>query len=201
MMGSCAPATVGGMKWALLLIVAGLSGSALAASDKLTINEEQSHVDIEVKATVDSFAGSLNRYDAEVVVADAHVVSAVIRFRFGDVHTGKGGRDEAMHEWFETKKHPDGVFTLASLEPAADGRFKAHGTLLMHGVSRELVFPVAVITDRTRYAIDGVATLDTREFGLPVIRKFGLLKVDPLVKVRFHLQGAVKKSLTTQQSP
>jgi iron complex transport system substrate-binding protein len=35
----------------------------------------------------------------------------------------------------------------------------------------------------------GDASLDTREFGLPVIRLFGLLKVDPVVRVRFHLQG------------
>ena len=99
-----------------------------------------------------------------------------------------------MNEWLETTKHPEGVFTLSALEPAADGRFEARGTFVLHGVSREIVFPVSVITDRTLYAIDGVATLDTQDFGLPVIRKFGLLKVDPVVKVRFHLQGTVKKS-------
>lgn len=181
------------MKWLSILLIAAVSVSGLAAAETLTINAEQSRVEIEVKATVDSFTGKLKHYQADVEVADGHVVSAVVRFRFADVHTGKDGRDEAMHDWQETGKYPDGVFTLASLEPAAEGRMKAHGTLQFHGVTRELVFPVSVITDRNLYAIDGVATLDTREFGLPVIRKFGLLKVDPLVKVRFHLQGAAKK--------
>jgi hypothetical protein len=34
--------------------------------------------------------------------------------------------------------------------------------------------------------------IDTREHGLPVIRLLGLLKVDPLVTVRFHLQASLK---------
>jgi hypothetical protein len=31
--------------------------------------------------------------------------------------------------------------------------------------------------------------VDTRDYGLPIIRVFGLLKVDPLVHVQFHLEG------------
>ena len=50
-------------------------------------------------------------------------------------------------------------------------------------------FPIAVTSDGRLLAIDGEAVLDTREFGLPVIRLLGLLKVDPQVAVRFHLQG------------
>lgn len=182
------------MKRFFLVLLAAASVSGLAAADSLVINEAQSRVDIDVKATVDSFTGSLKHYKADVAVEDGHVVSAAVGFRFADVRTGKDGRDEAMREWENTPEYPDGVFTLTSLEPAAEGRLKAHGTLTFHGVKREIVFPVSVITDRNLYAIDGVATIDTREFGLSVIRKFGLLKVDPLVKVRFHLQGSVKKS-------
>ncbi len=160
------------------------------ATAALTINEEQSCVEIVVAATGDSFTGRLTHYQADVEVKEGRVVSAVIRFRFGDVHTGRERRDEEMHDWQDTRKHPDGMFTLAELEPAG-GRFKAHGTLVLHGVSRKIVFPVSVITDRTLYAIDGVVRLDTRDFDLPVLRKFWLLKVDPVVKVRFHLQGTM----------
>jgi polyisoprenoid-binding protein YceI len=164
---------------------------AAAAPQGLVVDAGQSRVDVVVQATVDSFTGKLDAYQAMITVDNGRVVSAALGFNFADVHTGKDGRDEAMHAWQDTTKHPDGKFTLAALEPAADGRFTARGTLELHGVGREIVFPVSVITDHKVYAIDGVAALDTQDFGLPVIRKFGLLKVDPVVKVRFHLQGAV----------
>ena len=94
-----------------------------------------------------------------------------------------------MHDWQQTNKHPDGEFILASLTPLQAGRFTAKGKLVFHGVTHELSFPVAVTTDHALYAIDGEADLDTRDFGLPIIRMFALLKVDPLVKISFHLQG------------
>jgi polyisoprenoid-binding protein YceI len=174
------------------LVMILVAGRSVAAAETLVIDPAQSRVEIVVKATVDSFTGKLAAYDAAVTVEGGRVATAMFRFNCSAIRTGKEGRDEAMNQWLEASKHPEGVFKLAALEPAADGQFNARGTLALHGVSREIVFPVSVITDRKVYAIDGEAPLDTRDFGLPVIRKFGLLKVDPLVKIRFHLQGAVK---------
>ncbi len=178
--------------WSGALMCWGLAYVRLtAAPERLIIDPAQSRVEVAVKATLDSFTGKLAACKAAITVDGGHIATASVRFNFSDIHTGKESRDEAMNEWQETTKHPEVVFTLAALEPAADGHFKACGVLMLHGVSREIVFPVAVITDRRVYAIDGEALLDTRDFRLPVIRKFGLLKVEPLVTVRFHLQGAV----------
>lgn len=181
--------------WSAASLVLILAAVRLAAApESLVIDQAQSSVEIVVKATLDSFTGKLDAYNAAVTVEGGHVATASFRFKCSAIRTGKEGRDEAMNEWLETPKYPEGVFTLASLEPTTEGYFKARGTLMLHGVSHEIVFPVSVITDRKVYALDGEAPLDTRDFGLPVIRKFGLLKVDPLVRVRFHLQGAVTKS-------
>ena len=43
-------------------------------------------------------------------------------------------------------------------------------------------------------AIDGETMLDTRDYGLPVFRKFIFLSVDPKVRVRFHLLGKLAGS-------
>lgn len=179
------------MKGLLLVCAALWPAFAVAAPTPLSIDPAQSRVEVIVKATVDSFTGTLDAYKADITVDAGRVTAATISFRFADVHTGKPARDEAMHEWQDTPKHPDGVFTLKTIETAADGRLTARGALVLHGVSREIAFPISVTTDHRLYAIDGEAPLDTREFGLPIIRKFGLLKVNPLVKVRFHLQGTV----------
>lgn len=179
--------------WSAASLVLILAAVQLAAApEPLVIDRAQSRVEIVVKATVDSFTGKLDAYNATVTVEGGRVATATFLFNCSAIRTGKEGRDEAMNEWLETSKHPEGAFTLAALEPAAAGHLNARGTLSLHGVKHEIVFPVSVITDHKVYAIDGEAPVDTRNFGLPVIRKFGLLKVDPIVKIRFHLQGAVK---------
>ncbi|HEY8991008.1 MAG TPA: YceI family protein [Luteolibacter sp.] len=179
------------MKWPIFVLAGLLPVFAAAVPVPLIVDPAQSRVEIVVKATVDSFTGTLDAYKADISVDAGRVVAGTFGFRFDQVHTGKDGRDAAMHEWQETPKHPDGLFTLTSIETAADGHLTAKGSLAFHGVTKDMAFPVSVTTDRKLYSIDGEASLDTREFGLPIIRKFALLKVDPIVKVRFHLQGSV----------
>lgn len=164
---------------------------ALAAADRtLVLDPVQSRVEIGVKATVDSFTGKLAQPAAVVSLApDGSVATARLAFKFRDILTGKEKRDRAMHDWQQSDTFPDGEFVLVSLAATAPGQFNARGRLTFHGVTRELVFPVTIALDQAVYAIDGEAVVDTREFGLPIIRMLGLLKVDPLVRVRFHLQG------------
>ncbi len=178
---------------ALLITTLAVLGQVRAAEEPLQLDAARSRVDIEVKATVDSFVGRLERYDAQVLVDPkaGAVRQARFAFHFSDVRTGKEDRDEQMHAWLDTPHHPDGIFVLRTLERDSEGRTLATGTLTLHDLAREITFPVSVTRDGALYAIDGDAALDTRDFGLPVIKKFLLLKVDPEVHVRFHLQGRV----------
>lgn len=178
----------------LLALLFASAGVGLAAAERpLAVDKARSRVEIVVKATVDSFTGRLADFQPAIMVdpESGRVVAAQFGFHFADVKTGKPNRDEQMHAWQDTAQHPDGHFRLAALTPGPDGRFNATGVLTFHGVTREIAFPATVTTDRRLYAVDGEAAIDTREFDLPVIRKFGLLKVDPLVRVRFHLQGVI----------
>lgn len=171
------------------LLLASLAPRILVART-LLIDQQQSRIDIVVKATMDSFTGHLTHCDPVITVGDdGSVQTASVPFHFRDVATGKDKRDAAMHEWQHTEKFPEGEFALASLEPLQPGRYAARGQLTFHGVTHELAFPVTISTDHAMYAIDGEAVLDTRDFGLPIIRILGLIKVDPLVTVSFHLQG------------
>lgn len=175
---------------ALLL---GLTVAAVAGERVLAVDPAHSSVEFAVKATVDSFVGKLAIYDAQVTFDEAagRITRTVFRFRFSDLKTGKADRDEQMNTWQQSGQFPEATFVLSTLTPAADGRMTAVGQFTLHGVTRALTFPVAVTADSAVVAVDGEVKLDTREFGLPVIRKFALLKVDPVVTVRFHLQGAV----------
>ena len=174
-----------------------LSGVPWAGAGErpLTVDATQSQVDVAVHVTVDSFIGKLTRFEPRVTVDDdGRVVTASVAFHFRDVVTGKDSRDTAMHKWQHTDEFPDGAFVLTSFEPAVapEKGFIAVGRLTFHGVVRDLRFPVSVLRENGRYIIDGEAVLDTREFGLPIIRMLAVLKVDPQVKVRFHLVGKVE---------
>ena len=173
----------------LALLVASMAAVS-AAERPLSLDYTHSRIEVAVKATVDSFVGRLNAYELEVTLTDdGSVKAARLAFHFRDVATGKEARDKSMHKWQQTDTYPDGVFVLTSLQPGDGGNATAFGRLTLHGVTRDLRFPVSINRDGSRYAIDGDAPIDTREFGLPIIRMLGVLKVDPIVHVRFHLQG------------
>lgn len=192
------------MKFVISLVAALATACAVRAAElPLVLDAASSRVEIAVKATVDSFVGKLEAYDAAIVVdtARGEVVRARFAFHFNDVKTGKADRDAAMHEWQDTATHPDGDFTLVAIEadPAGSG-LRARGSLVLHGLAKEIVFPISIVRTGDQYVIEGDAALDTREFGLPIIRKFMVLKVDPEVHVRFHLQGGTAPASATAGS-
>lgn len=180
----------------LLLFVLGLAPLGRAETTHLSVDYSLSRIEIAVKATMDSFVGKLAIYEPDIVVNDqGEIVSARLTFHFRDVFTGKQGRDKAMHTWQHTDDFPDGTFVFTRSEPNHEGLANAEGQLTIHGVTRSVRFPLAIARQGTRYVIDGDVPVDTREFSLPIIRLMGLLKVDPIVHVRAHLQATGKEAL------
>lgn len=173
-----------------LLLGLAFGPRANAVESPLAFELADSRVEIAVNASLHSFTGRLTRYEPIVVIDDGgRIVSARFSFQFRDVVTGRDKRDAAMHAWQQTDAFPAGVFVLQKLEPAAGNTLTALGQLTLHGVTRDIRFPVSVTRQANVYAIDGDAPIDVRDFGLSVIRVLGVLKVDPVVHVRFHLQG------------
>lgn len=179
-----------------LLAACVIGGVSCGSAAQLICDPAQSRIEVVVKATVDSFTGQLAKFDPVVTLGpDGRVTAARVRFKFADVQTGKEKRDKAMHEWQQTGQYPDGEFELVSLSPTAEAGWRAQGRLTFHGRTQPLDFPVTIVTQADLCAIDGEAVVDTRAFDLPVIRLLGLLKVDPLVHVRFHLQGRKQEAI------
>jgi polyisoprenoid-binding protein YceI len=175
-----------------LALAAAVAAPAVHASP-LVIDKAHSAVTISVKATIGSFVATLPDFEAALAVdpETARATAAVFRFSFASIKTGNATRDRDMNEWQQTDRFPQVVFTLTAMEPAAGGKAEARGLLRFHGMERAVAFPLSIRLDGQNAFLDGQATIDTREFGLPVIRKFALLKVDPIVRLRFHLEGAI----------
>lgn len=170
--------------------------AAVARADEpreLQLDLERSVIEVEVKATFDSFAGRLDHFKSEILVDAAadRVEHAQVEFAFADLKTGRARRDRDMLEWEEAVDHPRVRFRLDRLERTRGAPVTAHGWLALHGVEHAVSFPVSFLVDGAIYAIDGEVALDYRDYGLPVIRKFLLVTVDPHLRVRFHLQGTL----------
>lgn len=180
-----------GLLW-LSLALALTFGRVRATERALIFDLPQSRVEISVKATSGTFLSRLRVFEPLVTVDEGgRVVAAELHFRFADIATGKPKRDRALQVWQQSEVFPDSHFVLTRLGATAEGYLEAHGLLTLHGVTREISFPVWIAHDTGVIAIDGDAWLDVRVFGLPVPRLYWVLKVDPWVRVRFHLQGTV----------
>lgn len=171
-----------------LLLALVLPVAAFAAST-LKIDRTKSFVDVDVKATVDSFTGRLENYDAQVGLDDAgKIKTTVFAFKFAHLKSGKADRDAKMIQWLGGGD-PEGRFELGALAVAPDGQGQATGRLTFHGTSQLVEFPVQVQQLDNAWTISGAATVKYTNWGLKVIRLALLLKVDPEVKVRFKIVG------------
>ena len=162
---------------------------AVAAERPLKIDRSSTFVDVDVKATVDSFTGRLDAHDTRITVDDAgKIKTAVLAFKFRDLKTGKPDRDAKMIEWLGGGE-PEGRFELGNLAVTPNGIGQASGRLIFHGVTERIEFPVEVTRTGEAYTVTGETTIDYRNWKLKVIRIALMLKVDPEVKIRFKFTG------------
>jgi polyisoprenoid-binding protein YceI len=158
----------------------------------LVLDRAESHVDVAVKATIDSFVARLEDFDVAITLdpESGRVESTAFHADLAAVKTGRADRDHEMSVWLHANEFPQVVFELGAVDRAPNGALTARGRFQLHGQQHDIHFPVTVTVSRGLTTIDGTATLDTRNFGLPIIR-FWLLTVDPVVRVHFHLQGSL----------
>jgi polyisoprenoid-binding protein YceI len=158
------------------------------------VNRTESHVDIAVKSTFNSFVARLEDFDVAIMLdpESGRVESTAFHANLAAVKTGRADRDHNMSVWLQTNEFPRVVFELSAMERGPSGTLTARGRIQLHGQQHDIDFPLTVTVSRGLATIDGTAILDTRDFGLPIIR-FLLLTVDPVVNVHFHLQGSLTR--------
>lgn len=170
------------LAFALLLPLA-----ALAADRTLKVDKTRSFIDVDGESTLRNFTGHLDTYDARVVTDEAgKIKGATLAFKFTDLKTGDQKRDADMIKWLGGGA-PEGRFELGILALAPDGQGQVTGKLTFHGQTKLVEFPVNVLRTDDTYTITGETTINYTNWGLKIIRKVGLLKVDPEVKIRFKL--------------
>ena len=163
-----------------------------AHAQTMSLDGKQSQIKVAVSATIDSFTGQLEKYQADIDWPRHAILpdKASVSFDFKDLKTGNPKRDQAMLTWLDHSSQPDCTFTLTGWEMLGTTNY-AKGTITIHGVKREIAMPVTVEHNGTTGTITGTADLNYRDFNLPIIRKMLFLTVDPHLHVLFHLAGTV----------
>jgi polyisoprenoid-binding protein YceI len=165
-----------------------------AKGAQFEVDRSESHVDVAVESTLDSFVAHLENFDVAIALdpESGQVETTSFRANLSEIKTGIADRDHNMSVWLQTNEFPQVVFELRAVDRGSNGALTARGRLQLHGQLHDIHFPVTITVGRGSVTIDGTATLDTQDFGLPIIR-FWVLKVDPVVRVHFHLQGSLDK--------
>ena len=175
----------------LLLLPLALS----AAERNLKVDPARSYVDVDVQSTIDNFTAHLDAYALRATVDDkGRIKTATLTFKFDDLKTGKPERDKKMLEWLGGDE-PAGRFELGILALTPDGQGQANGNLTFHAATSLVEFPVNVRKVADSYVITGEAMIDYRTWKLKVFRTLGVLKVDPMVKIRFKFTGDVIEAM------
>lgn len=163
-----------------------------AHAELLSVDSQQSKIEVAVSATVDSFVGQLEKYQADIDCASNTNLpdKAAVTFDFKDLKTGNPKRDTEMLKWLDYSTKPSCRFTLTDWKTVGATNF-AEGTITIHGVKKTIEMPVTVGQTGTHLTIAGSADLNYRDFDLPIIRKMLVLTVDPHLHVSFHLVGTL----------
>jgi len=164
-----------------------------AEARPLALDPARCVLEVEVHATFDTFVVRLERFAADIRVdrAARRVARAEFSFDIADLRTGIARRDEDLLAWEDHARFPRVNFQLDGMEPQPDGSFLARGTVMLHGLAHGVAVSLSVLAEGDRFVLAGEATVDLRDFGLPPPRKYLLVRVNPRLRVRFHLQGRI----------
>jgi polyisoprenoid-binding protein YceI len=108
--------------------------------------------------------------------------SVSILARTPSLHTGSALRDKDLKgvDWFDVEKFPTAFFRSTAIVREGDG-YRMHGSLTIHGVTREVEFPfnflgrLAQADHEVRVGFEGRLTLSRRDFGLSGPARFNAM--------------------------
>jgi len=167
-------------------------GAWLAAgAGDMKLDFDKSWIRAKAHATAHNFTVEPERFECAVHFDDdGELTGAEFSCSVADLKTGKKKRDNEMLHWLESELFPRMTFTMTDLQER-DGLKIMTGEFSLHNVSQTLEIPVIIERLADGVRLSGHAEIETKEFGLDVIRKFGFLTVRSKVKVDFTLEGAV----------
>lgn len=161
-----------------------------AGSTPLKVDRQASSIKIDVKATVGSFVGELLRYKLKIEINEAAQIiqSATLNFDFEYLNTGEEKRDRHMKDWLDYDTLPTAEFKLTALDASGE-QTMAKGSITIHGIKKDISFPIEITQEDGRWIIDGRVHLNYMDFDLKKIRMALMITVNPEFDVILHIEA------------
>ena len=131
------------------------------------------------------------RFDAKASVADFQGRTTVatgtlewVEVRWQDIDTKNGTRNRHMLKTVDADHFPVIRFDVTGARPGADS---VTGTLALHGVTRQVVWPVTVRVGPDTVSVAADFPVDMRDFGIKPPVRFVIARMGPVVQVHVRL--------------
>lgn len=141
----------------------------------------------------DPVQGRFNRWKADILFGPKALdrSKVTVTIDMGSAKTGDDQRDAALPspDWFDSAAHPNAVFTATRFTQSGEGKYVAHGTLSLRGVSKPLDLPFSLKIDGPKATVSGQASLDRVAFGVGQGEFAATDQIPAKVQVRVQLRA------------
>ena len=161
-----------------LVLLAALAAPALAQTTPTwEIDPAHSSIQFGVRhLMISTVKGRFPKFTATEVVDEKEPTRAVVEASIdaASLDTGEAKRDEHLRspDFFDAQKYPTITFKSTKVEAAGDRRFKLHGDLTMHGVTKPVVLDVEAtpqvkgMRGETRAGARATTKINRKDFGI-----------------------------------
>ena len=192
------------MRRLTLVLLAALAAPALA-QPTWEVDPVHSSIQFGVRhLMISTVHGKFPKFTATAVGDGKDPTHAVIQASIdaASIDTGEAKRDEDLKspDFFDVAKYPTITFKSTKVEPAGDHRFKLHGDLTMHGVTKPVVLDVEVTPEvkgmrgETRAGAHATTKVNRKDFGINWSKSMdgGGVVVGDDVEVSIEVEAAKK---------
>lgn len=126
-----------------------LSASPALAQDTWTVDKGHSEIGFQIRHFVTKVRGRFTDFSGTIVANPAKAETSSVEFaiKATSIDTDNENRDKDLrsNNFFDVEKFPDITFKSSKVKAAGKDRYDVTGTLIMHGVSREVTLPVTFL--------------------------------------------------------
>jgi polyisoprenoid-binding protein YceI len=161
-----------------LVLLAALAAPALAQTTSTwEIDPAHSSIQFGVRhLMISTVKGKFPKFTATAVADEKEPTRAIVEASIdtASIDTGEAKRDEHLRspDFFDVAKYPTITFKSTKVEPAGDHRYKLHGDLTMHGVTKPVVLDVEAtqqvkgMRGETRAGARATTKVNRKDFGI-----------------------------------
>ncbi len=150
---------------------------AMAAADPTVykVDADHSGINFKIRHFVSNVSGRFRDFDGVIRYDKQNPAASSVELtvRAASIDTASNDRDEDLRSknFFEVAKYPTLTFTSTRVVPKDADTLEVTGNLTMHGVTREITFPVQLlgtvaVPGSEKAGFEATFTVNRKEFGI-----------------------------------